>query len=266
VIPYRPRAVWLPYHASAARWRVVVAHRRAGKTVAALNGLIRTALTCGKPNPRCAYVAPYVGQAKAVAWDHLKRFTAPVPGASWNESELRCDLPNGGRIRLFGADNPDALRGLYLDDVDCDEFGETAHSMQPITEHGGEAYFARMYDPEGLRPAVAARLGNVCAGDGVRFCGRGYVQLTGRGNYARAGLVDDPDRALDPAVAAAVLERGMREGWFGRRLMDVLPLGGPATRPQFIAARRVVNGQDCAALIADYAMRFQGALLAGGCA
>lgn len=124
VIPYRPRAVWLPYHQSAARWRVVVAHRRAGKTVAALNGLIRTALTCDRPNPRCAYVAPYLGQAKAVAWDHLKRFTAPIPGASWNEAELRCDLPNGGRIRLFGADNPDALRGLYLDDVDCDEFGD----------------------------------------------------------------------------------------------------------------------------------------------
>ena len=124
VIPYRPRSVWLAYHQSPARWRVVVAHRRAGKTVAALNGLIRTALTCDKPNPRCAYVAPYLGQAKAVAWDHLKRFTAPIPGASWNEAELRCDLPNGGRIRLFGADNPDALRGLYLDDVDCDEFGD----------------------------------------------------------------------------------------------------------------------------------------------
>jgi hypothetical protein len=124
VIPYRPRAVWLPYHQSDARWRVVVAHRRAGKTVAALNGLIRTALTCDKPYPRCAYVAPYLGQAKAVAWDLLKRFTAPIRGVSWHEAELRCDLPNGGRIRLFGADNPDALRGLYLDDVDCDEFGD----------------------------------------------------------------------------------------------------------------------------------------------
>jgi hypothetical protein len=103
---------------------VVVAHRRAGKTVAAINGLVRTALTCPRPNPRCAYVAPYLGQAKAVAWDHLKRFTAPIPGARWNEAELRCDLPNGGRVRLFGADNPDALRGLYLDDVDCDEFGD----------------------------------------------------------------------------------------------------------------------------------------------
>jgi phage terminase large subunit len=124
VIPYRARPVWRDYHESDARWRVVVAHRRAGKTVAALNELIRTALTCGKPNPRCAYVAPYLGQAKAVAWDHLKRFTAPISGVRWNEAELRCDLPNGGRIRLFGADNADALRGLYLDEVDCDEFGD----------------------------------------------------------------------------------------------------------------------------------------------
>jgi len=266
VIPYRPRSVWLPYHQSEARWRVVVAHRRAGKTVAALNGLIRTALTCPRPNPRCAYVAPYLGQAKAVAWAHLKRFTAPIPGVSWKEAELSCDLPNGGRIRLFGADNPDALRGLYLDDVDCDEFGETAHTMLPIIEYGGAAYFTRMYDPAGLRPAVAMQLGNTEVGDGCRFCGRGYVQLTGRANYARAGLAEDPDRALDPAVAAEVLERGMREGWFGRRLMDVLPLGGRATRKQFIAARRVVNGQDRAALIADYALRFQDALIAGGCA
>jgi hypothetical protein len=78
---------------------VVVAHRRAGKTVAALNGLIRTALTCDKPNPRCAYVAPYLGQAKAVAWDLLKRFTAPIPGASWNEAELRCEQSSEGDCR-----------------------------------------------------------------------------------------------------------------------------------------------------------------------
>jgi putative chitinase len=146
-------------------------------------------------------------------------------------------------------------------------YHETAHTMQPIVERGGEAYFTRMYDCGGLRPAVAARLGNIEPGDGSRFCGRGYVQLTGRANYLRAGLVDDPDRALDASVAAQVLESGLREGWFtGRRLMDVLPLGGRATRGRFVAARRVVNGTDRAGLIADYALRFQDALLAGGCA
>lgn len=146
-------------------------------------------------------------------------------------------------------------------------FHETAHTMQPVVEQGGPAYFTRMYDPAGLRPAVAARLGNVEAGDGCRFCGRGYVQLTGRSNYVRAGLLDAPDRALDPQVAAEILDRGMCEGWFsGRRLIDVLPLGGRATRAQFVAARRIINGQDRASLIADYALRFQDALLAGGCA
>lgn len=146
-------------------------------------------------------------------------------------------------------------------------YHETAHTMQPVVELGGAAYFTRMYDPAGLRPAVAMRLGNTEAGDGCRFCGRGYVQLTGRANYRRADLADEPDRALDPAVAADVLERGMREGWFsGRRLVDVLPLGGRATRTQFVAARRVINGQDRAGLIADYALRFQDALVAGGCA
>jgi len=146
-------------------------------------------------------------------------------------------------------------------------YHETWHTMAPIVERGGPAYFTRMYDPAGLRPAVAAQLGNTEPGDGCRFCGRGYVQLTGRANYARAGLAQEPDRALEADVAAAVLERGMREGWFtGRRLMDMLPLGGRATRTQFTAARRVINGQDRAGLIADYALRFQDALLAGGCA
>ncbi|HKR87008.1 MAG TPA: hypothetical protein VJS38_02445 [Phenylobacterium sp.] len=146
-------------------------------------------------------------------------------------------------------------------------YHETAHTMQPVVEIGGAAYFTRMYDPAGLRPAVAARLGNTEAGDGCRFCGRGYVQLTGRANYARAGLLDEPERALEPALAAEILARGMRDGWFsGRRLADVLPLGGRATRAQFVAARRIVNGQDRASLIADYALRFQDALLAGGCA
>lgn len=133
------------YHESTKRWRVIVAHRRAGKTVATINQLIRSALTCDKPDPRCAYVAPYHKQAKAVAWDYLKRFTAPIPGAQINESELRVDLPNGGRVRLFGADNPDAMRGIYLDDCVLDEFAD----MRP-----------RML-PEIIRPALSDRKGSL---------------------------------------------------------------------------------------------------------
>ena len=113
LIPYLPRAVWAGFHDSEARWRVAVAHRRAGKTVAFVNEAIRRALSCERPAPRFGYIAPQLGQAKAIAWDYVRTFCEPIPGVSFNESELRADLPNGGRIRLFGADNPHALRGLY---------------------------------------------------------------------------------------------------------------------------------------------------------
>ena len=133
------------YHESAKRWRVIVAHRRAGKTVACINQLIRSALTCQHQEPRCAYVAPLYKQSKDVAWTYLKRFTGVIPGAQANESELRIDLPNGGRVRLYGADNPDALRGVYLDDCVLDEFAD----MRP-----------RML-PEIIRPALSDRRGSL---------------------------------------------------------------------------------------------------------
>lgn len=123
VIPYYPRGVWRPFHASHKRWRVAVAHRRAGKTVALINECIKGAWTCKLPNPRFTYVAPFLNQSKAIAWDYLKHYAYPL-GASFNEAELRADLPNGGRVRLFGADNPQALRGLYHDGVILDEFGD----------------------------------------------------------------------------------------------------------------------------------------------
>jgi phage terminase large subunit len=148
VIPYFPRQVWRPYHASTARWRVVVAHRRAGKTVAAINGQIRSALTIDRPDPRCGYVAPLLNQAKSVAWDYVKAYCRPIPGVKFNEAELRADFPNGGRVRLFGADNPDALRGQYFDDVVLDEIGDmdprtwTEVIRPALSDRGGRATFA----------------------------------------------------------------------------------------------------------------------------
>jgi phage terminase large subunit len=112
------------FHGRKERFGAIVAHRRAGKTVAAINDIIRAALTCEKPNPRFAYIAPYFAQAKDVAWSYLKQYTAVIPGVTVNETELRVDLPNGGRIRLYGADNYDRLRGIYLDGVVLDEFAD----------------------------------------------------------------------------------------------------------------------------------------------
>lgn len=143
LIPYLPRSQFAPLHARTQRWSCLVAHRRAGKTVACVNDLIRGALLCDKPEPRFAYLAPYYAQAKDVAWSYLKRFTAPIPGVQANESELRVDLPNDGRIRLYGADNYDRLRGTYFDGVVLDEFGD----MDP-----------RAWS-EVIRPALADRRG-----------------------------------------------------------------------------------------------------------
>jgi phage terminase large subunit len=119
----------MPLHTRRQRWAVVVAHRRAGKTVACVNQLIKEALTFKGNDGRFAYVAPFYSQAKAVAWDYLKRYSAPVPGISINESELRITYPNGCSIRLFGADNADALRGLYFDGVVADEYGDWKPSV-----------------------------------------------------------------------------------------------------------------------------------------
>lgn len=145
-------------------------------------------------------------------------------------------------------------------------FLETAHSMQPIHEFGGPAYFRRRYDIEGQNPALARRLGNTVPGDGVKYAGRGYVQLTGRANYFRAEqalgqpLIASPDLALRPDIAAGVMRRGMTEGWFtGKKLSDYLPAAGG-----FVQARRIINGQDRADDIAEYARQFQAALVAGG--
>ncbi|MSS28112.1 hypothetical protein FYJ44_08685 [Desulfovibrio sp. PG-178-WT-4] len=121
VIPYRPRPLQWRFHQERTRFCVLLCHRRFGKTVAAVNDLIREALRRGGADWRAAYAAPFLGQAKAVAWDYCKHFAGAVPGTRFLESELTCILPHGARIRLLGTDNAEALRGLYLDDLVLDE-------------------------------------------------------------------------------------------------------------------------------------------------
>lgn len=122
-VEYQPRRHFIPYHARDRRWACIVAHRRAGKTVATVFDLITCALAIEKENGRFAYIAPYYSQAKSVAWDYLKQFAEPV-AEKILESELAVHLANGSQVRLHGADNPDALRGIYLDGVVLDEYGD----------------------------------------------------------------------------------------------------------------------------------------------
>lgn len=121
---YRPREPQRAIHKAVAanRFTVVVAHRRMGKTVAAINQLIHSSLKCGNDNPRYAYIAPTYGQAKRIAWDYLEQFTRPLD-AKLNVSELKADF-FGRRIQLYGSDNPDSLRGQYFDGVVIDEIAD----------------------------------------------------------------------------------------------------------------------------------------------
>lgn len=143
VIPYAPRAFQLEYHHGRTRESALVCHRRFGKTVMLVNEKIKTALTCPLPDARVAYIAPTYSQAKRIAWDYAKRFSAPIPGVKANEAELRIDYPNGSRLQLLGQDNPDSLRGSYFDDVACDEFQLWAPNVYPQI----------------IRPALADRKG-----------------------------------------------------------------------------------------------------------
>jgi hypothetical protein len=125
VSTYRPRFPQETIHPKleSHRFCVLVAHRRLGKTVMAVNHLIFRTLENTLPHGRYAYIAPFLKQAKMIAWDYLKRYSGNIPGVVVHEGELYIEI-NGSKIFLFGADNPDALRGTYLDGVVLDEFAQ----------------------------------------------------------------------------------------------------------------------------------------------
>ena len=118
----------MPFHNRRQRWACLVAHRRAGKTVAAVNDIIRAGITYQGQRGLFGYVAPYRSQAKAVAWQYFQEFAAPITETK-NEQELTLTLMNGSQIRLFGADNADAMRGLGFDGLYLDEYGDFRPSV-----------------------------------------------------------------------------------------------------------------------------------------
>ena len=111
-------------HERRQRMSILVWHRRSGKTVYACIELILSALTYRLERGRFAYIAPFYRQAKTIAWDYVKAFSRAIPGAVILEAELAVRYPNGAEVRLYGADNPDALRGIYLDGLVLDEVAD----------------------------------------------------------------------------------------------------------------------------------------------
>ena len=147
VIPYEPRCQFHDYHERTQRWAFLLAHRRAGKTVATVNDIIARAWA--QPNGRYAYIAPFFVQAKDIAWAYAKRYAHPLLayGGKVNESELSIELPNKSSLRLYGAENGERLRGLGFDGVVLDEYaqfpawlwGEVI--LPTLTDRGGWATF-----------------------------------------------------------------------------------------------------------------------------
>lgn len=127
---YVPRPLQRTLHEQLRRFNVLVMHRRFGKTIFSINTMIDRALRCPHPMPRFAYLAPTYGQAKRIVWDVLKNYTKNIPGVESNEADLRVDIPqNKARIMLLSAENPDSLKGIYLDGAILDEYA----SMNPTT-------------------------------------------------------------------------------------------------------------------------------------
>lgn len=142
-IPYSPRPLQREVHNSLKRFNVLVCHRRFGKSVLAINQLIKTAVS--KPMSKCAFVAPTYRQGKSIAWEYLKQYTKPLMylGGSKNETELKIELFNGSAIQIFGADHPDSLRGMGFHGVVLDEY----------------AIMAPRVWTEIIRPAISDHLG-----------------------------------------------------------------------------------------------------------
>lgn len=125
---------------------------------------------------------------------------------------------------------------------------ETGHTFEPITEKGGISYFNR-YDPiladTERRRAVAKANGNINKGDGFKYRGRGYVQLTWYNNYKKAGsylgkdLVNNPELALDQKDATKIMIYGMETGMFtGKKMSGYIS----DSKKDYLNARRIING------------------------
>lgn len=173
---------------------------------------------------------------------------------------------NGMQVILFEWEQSGLTDLRWLAYMLATTFYETAYTMQPIKEYGSREYFIRRYWDN---VKIRKELGNLTPNDAVDFCGKGYVQLTGRRNYAKMGnilgidLLAEPNKAMDPEIAVKIMFEGMTTGksfagdFTGKHLGHYLN----SRTEDWKGARAIINGKDRAETIAGYGRRFHTALL-----
>ncbi|MBV8830325.1 MAG: hypothetical protein JO108_13965 [Acidobacteriaceae bacterium] len=189
----------------------------------------------------------------------LSGYVTAFPGSALKPDQVA----GAGRLMGFISTDPEISDIRWAAYMLATVKHECADTWTPISERGSSDYFRR-YDAD---TPLGHRLGNTQDGDGFRFRGRGYVQITGRANYSRLGqllgmgdqLVNNPDLALDPKVAYQIMSLGMRTGSFtGKKLSDYINQNAC----DYVNARRIINGLDQAEKIAGYASKIESDLTA----
>lgn len=191
------------------RFQVLALHRRAGKTEIALKRLLDAAVKNKKELPQFFYVAPFLKQAKSIAWTRLKQLVAPlIPFGTVevleNETSVKF-MHNGAVVRLYGGDNPDGMRGNRLDGVVIDEVAQ----IKP-----------EVWD-DILQPALSDRLGwamFIGTPDGVNLFSELFYKAKETPDWHSALYsVYDTDALLPQEVER--LRRDMREESFKREYL-----------------------------------------------
>ena len=205
-LPYKPRYYQREAYEQLQRFNVLVWSRRTGKTVFAVNWLIRKLIECQQPHARVAYIMPTYKQAKRVCFQYLKTFTAPIPGMRYLEQELRAIFPDGREFWLLGGEDCDALRGIYLDAVVCDEFAQLPPSLW------GTVLRPALADREGAALIIGTPFG--MANQFHQF----YVQAQQLPGWFRSLLTCNDTDAIKPDELAA-LKREMSPEEFEQEMM-----------------------------------------------
>lgn len=210
-LDYRPRDWQRQVHLERRRFSVLALHRRAGKTVLAVMELIEAALRCKRPQGVYVYLAPFLRQAKAIAWGVLKSKVEPLRilgGVEVSEGELSVRfLHNGAVIRLYGADNPDALRGMGLEGVVVDEVAQVKPEVWRDI----------------LQPALSDRLGwalFIGTPHGVNLFSELFFAADGKPDWYRGRWTVYETGALDPREVERLRDSSlMSEASFAREYL-----------------------------------------------